>query len=155
MTMPWTPAERAEMAAEDAEIEATFRLTAEEVDASEWRDLLAVCDRAGKDPETERARRERKRAFNRAHYAKHRERELEKARRKYEADPEAVRAKRRKWYAENRERVRARQRAYEAEHQEEIRVRKRKHYAENRDRIQAQQKIYRNRKKAEREEQQP
>lgn len=155
MTMPWTPAERAEMAAADAEIEATFRLTAEEVDVSEWWDLLAVCERTGRDPIAERARRERVNARNRAYYAKHREREREKARRKYEADPEAVKAKKRKWYAENRGRIRARQRAYEIAHQEEIRARKRKHYAENRERIQAQQRTYRQRKKAEREATQP
>lgn len=151
MTMPWTPTERAEMAAADAEIEATFRLTYAEVQASEWRDLLAVCERTGKDPEEERARRERANAAKRARYAKHREREREKARRRYAEKEDRIKAQKRAWYEENRERVLARQRAYEAEHREEICARKRKHYAENRDRIQAKQKDYRDRKKAERE----
>lgn len=155
MTMPWTPADRAAMAAADVEIEATFVITYEEVKASERRDLLAVCERTGRDPEKEYTRRERENAANRAWYAANREKMREKAQQKYEANREATTAKRRQWYAENKERVRARQRAYEAEHREEIRARKRKHYAENRERIQAQQRAYRQRKKAEREATQP
>lgn len=112
MTMPWTPTERAEMAAADAEIEATFRLTYAEVQASEWRDLIAVCERTGRDPKAERARRERENARNRTWYAKNREREREKARKRYEANRDEVNAKRRKWYAENRERILAQQKAH-------------------------------------------
>ena len=86
----FTPEELADMAAADAEIEATFRLTNEDIRRSKDADKAALLDRL--PPE-----KKREAAYQRAYR---------------EANREEIAAKRRAYYEANREEIAAKQRAY-------------------------------------------
>lgn len=93
----FTPEELAEMAAADAEIDASFSLTNEDIKRSREADKAAMFDRL--PPE-----KKKKAAYWRAYY---------------EANREEIAAKRRAYYEKNREKKLAYQRAYDAARREE------------------------------------
>lgn len=97
----FTPDEIAELAAADAEIDATFILTDEEISRSREADTAAMLDRL--PPE-----KKKKAAYWRAYYAANREKRL---------------AYQRAYYEKNRANRLAYQRAYDAAHREEIKAR--------------------------------
>lgn len=99
----FTPEEIAELAAADAEIDATFCLTDEEISRSRDADTAAMLDRL--PPEKRKAA-----ARHRAYYEKHRE---------------EIAAKARAYYEKNREKRLAYQRAYDAAHREEKAIKNR------------------------------
>lgn len=101
MNSLFTPEELAELAAADAEIEATFSLTNEDISRSRETDKAAMIDRL--PPEKRKAA-----AKYRAYYEKNREK---------------IAAKARAYYEKNREKRLAYQRAYDAAHREEIKAR--------------------------------
>lgn len=97
----FTPEELDEMKAADAEIEATFRLTNEDIRRSREADKAAMLDRM-------LPAKKKKAAYWRAYY---------------EANREQIAAKRRAYYEKNREKKLAYQRAYDAAHREDIAAR--------------------------------
>lgn len=101
MNSLFTPEELAELAAADAEIEATFSLTNEDIRRSREADKAAMLDRL--PPE-----KKKKSAYWRAYY---------------EANRDEIAAKQRAYYEKNREKKLAYQRAYDAAHREEIAAR--------------------------------
>lgn len=88
--MPFTPEELAEMAAADAEIEASFRLEQADLDRSRELDRLAHFD--GLDPEKQKVAAQQK-AW-------------------YEANKDKVSAQRKAWVKRNREKYNAYMRDY-------------------------------------------
>ena len=97
----FTPEELADMAAADAEIDASFSLTNEDIRRSREADKAAMLDRLP-------PAKKKKSAYWRAYY---------------EANREEIAAKRRSYYEKNREKKLAYQRAYDAAHREEIKAR--------------------------------
>lgn len=97
----FTPEELAKLAAADAEIDASFSLTNEDIRRSREADKAAMLDRL--PPEKRKAA-----ARHRAYYERHRE---------------EIAAKARAYYEKNREKKLAYQRAYDAAHREEIKAR--------------------------------
>lgn len=101
--MSFTPEELAELAAADAQIEADFELTYEEVLLSRELDDYAIWQRSSWAEIARRAKRrqgkqsERQRGYQRANYRAHRD---------------ELRASKKAWYAKNRDAVRAQQKAY-------------------------------------------
>lgn len=93
----FTPEELAELAAADAEIDASFSLTNEDIRRSREADTAAMLDRLP-------PAKKKKAAYWRAYY---------------EANREEISAKRRAYYEKNREKKLAYQRAYDAAHREE------------------------------------
>ena len=103
--MGFTAAELAEMARADAEIEATFRLTNEDLALGRQIDREAVLE--GMDAQA------RKRAeYQRQYYEANREKVAEYQRQYYEANREKVAEYQRQYYEANREKVAERQRQY-------------------------------------------
>ena len=121
----FTPEELAKLAAADAEIEATFRLTNEDIRRSREADKAALLDRL--PPEKKRIA-----AYQRAYRESNREEIAAKKRAYYEANREEIAAKKRAYYEANREEIAAYQRAY---------------YEANRDKIIAKQRAYREAKR--------
>ena len=101
----FTPEELAELAAADAEIEATFRLTNEDIRRSREADKAALLDRL--PPEKKRIA-----AYQRAYREANREEIAAKKRAYYEANREEIAAKKRAYYEANREEIAAKKRAY-------------------------------------------
>ena len=102
----FTPEELAEMAAADAEIEKTFRLTNEDIKQSREADKAAMFDRL--PPEKKRIA-----AYQRAYREANRE-EIAAYQRAYrEANREEIAAYQRAYYEANREKIAAHQRAYQ------------------------------------------
>ena len=101
----FTSEELAEMAAADAEIEATFRLEPEDIALSRQLDWEAHMDAL--PPEKQKAA-----ALMKAWYEANREKVLEKKRAYREANREKLAASHRQWYLKNREKVIAYQREY-------------------------------------------
>ena len=97
----FTPEELAELAAADAEIDASFRLTNEDIKRSREADKAAMLDRLP-------PAKKKKAAYWRAYY---------------EANREKILAYQRVYYEKNREKKLAYQRAYDAAHREEIAAR--------------------------------
>ena len=117
----WSPEELAEMAAADAEIEATFQLTNEEISASRALDRKAMLDR--KDHKMRKVAAQQK-----AWYA---------------ANRAEVRAKQKAYKAANREKIAAQQKVYRAANREKISDLQKAWYQANRERVLAKQKEYR------------
>ena len=103
--MPFTPQELAEMAAADAEIEASFCLTNDDLLRARELDRLAHID--GMSPEKRKVA-----AQQRAYYEANREKVAAQQRAYREANREKVAAQQRAYYEANREKVAAQQRAY-------------------------------------------
>lgn len=129
--MPFTAEELAEMARADAEIEADFAETAEEIADAERRDDSLL---AAQMTESERRRAE----YLRKYRAEHREERLEYQHNYYQTHKEI--------YAAHRERYRRQKQLLKAStdanapltpEQEAKREKNRKYYAENKDRINA------------------
>lgn len=99
----FTPEELADMAAADAEIDASFSLTNEDIRRSREADKAAMLERLP-------PAKKKKAAYWRAYY---------------EANREEIAAKRRAYYEKNREKKLAYQRAYDAAHREDIAARQR------------------------------
>lgn len=99
----FTPEELAELEAADAEIDASFSLTNEDIRRSREADKAAMLDRL--PPEKRKAA-----ARHRAYYERHRE---------------EIAAKARAYYEKNREKRLAYQRAYDAAHREEKAIKNR------------------------------
>lgn len=97
----FTPEELAKLAAADAEIDASFCLTNEDIRRSREADKAAMLDRLP-------PAKKKKAAYWRAYY---------------EANREEISAKRRAYYEKNREKRLAYQRAYDAAHREDIAAR--------------------------------
>lgn len=111
MNSLFTPEELAELAAADAEIEATFSLTNEDIGRSRETDKAAML---GRLPPAKK----KKAAYWRAYY---------------EANREEISAKRRAYYEKNREKKLAYQRAYDAAHREEKAIKNRAYREAKRD----------------------
>ena len=110
----FSPEELAEMAAADAEIEKTFRLTNEDIKRSREADKAAMFDRL--PPEKKKIA-----AKKRAYYEANREEIAAKQRAYREANREEIAAKKRAYYEANREEIAAKQRArYHSKKQEVI-----------------------------------
>ena len=122
----FTPEELAELAAADAEIDASFRLTNEDIKRSREADKAAMFDRL--PPEKKKIA-----AKQRAYREANREEIAAKARAYYEANREEIAAKQRAYYEKNREKKLAYQRAYDAAHREEIAARQLAYREANRD----------------------
>ena len=120
--MKWTEEELREMARADAEIEASFALTAEEREASRLRDAEAL----GRDPEkrspprvrTER-QRENDRAYRKAYYA---------------ANKERIKAYKRQWYLENKARLDKKAVAWQKANRDKVNAYARSAYRKRRER---------------------
>ena len=135
--MPFTKDELAAMAAADAEIEAGFVRTNEDLEFS--RQLDREVKFAALDPEKRRiaakcrryyeAHREEINAKNRAYYEAHREEISAYYRAYYEAHREEIAAYQRAYHQAHREEIAARERAYREAHREEINARRRADYA--------------------------
>ncbi|WP_317380424.1 hypothetical protein, partial [uncultured Intestinimonas sp.] len=114
--MPFTPEELAEMAAADAEIEASFRLEQEDLDRALAFDRLAHFE--GLPPE-KRKRAAQKRAY-------------------YEANKEKLAAQQRAYYEANKEKLAAQQRAYYEANKEKLAAQQRAYYEANKEKLAAQ-----------------
>ena len=101
----FTPEELAKLAAADAEIEATFRLTNEDIRRSREADKAALLDRL--PPEKKRIA-----AYQRAYRESNREEIAAYQRAYHEANREEIAAKKRAYYEANRDKIIAKQRAY-------------------------------------------
>lgn len=112
--MPFTAAELAEMAAADAEIEATFFLTQEERDFGNLLDLDMVSPKIRKDRERSKAyycaNRERIIKRSMQWYSEHREQALEGQRRRYQMNREDFIARQKERRIANRRELRETQR---------------------------------------------
>lgn len=130
--MAFTPEELADMAAYDAEIEASFALTSEE------RKLSLALDRAAKGT-----------VSGSAYYLAHRAARIAYAQDWRARNRERDEANKRAWYQKNKDHVRAYQKEYFKQHANEIRERNNAYYYRNRDTILAKAKARRDAKKAE------
>ena len=111
--MGFTAAELAEMARADAEIEATFRLTNEDLALGRQIDREAVLE--GMDAQA------RKRAeYQRQYYEANREKVAERQRQYYEANREKVAEYQRQYREANREKVAEYQRQYRESNREKV-----------------------------------
>lgn len=115
--MTWTPEELAEMAAADAEIEANFELTEDEIRASDALDHEALKSSGSKRNKLRERRyymehREAICARNRAYYAKNREKASAKKKEWYRANKEKAAERKKEWYSANREKILEKQRQY-------------------------------------------
>ena len=116
----FTPEELAEMAAADAEIEAEFRLTQEDLDRSRELDreakFRALPMEKQKVAEYQKAYREANREkvaeYQKAYYEANREKVAAQQKAYYEANREKVAAQRKAYYEANREQLRERARNY-------------------------------------------
>ena len=117
----FSPEELAEMAAADAEIEKTFRLTNEDIKRSREADKAAMFDRL--PPEKKKIA-----AKQRAYREANREKIAAKQRAYYEANREEINAKARAYYEANREEIAAKKRAYREANREEINAKARARY---------------------------
>ena len=109
----FTPEDLADMAAADAEIEATFCLTNEDIIRSREIDKAAMLDRL--PPE-----KKKKSAYSRAYREANREKIASKNRAYRESHREELAAKARAYYDANREKIMAKQKAYRESHREEL-----------------------------------
>lgn len=126
MTRPmFTPAELAELAAADAEIDSSFELSEDEAAASRMRDYMAQGLTPSQIKERERQHR---------YYEKNRERKLQSMRDYRQSHKEEIAACKKRWYQENKERIQAQHREY---------------FQRNKAARAAYQRSYRERKKAE------
>ena len=131
--MAFTLEELADMAAYDAEIEASFALTSEE------RKLSLALDRAAKGTDTSGS----------AYYQAHRAVRIAYAQEWRSRNRERDNANKRAWYQKNKDHVRVYQKEYFKQHANEIRERNNAYYYRNRDTILAKAKARRDAKKAE------
>lgn len=128
MTRPmFTPAELAELADADAEIDSSFELSEDEAAASRMRDYMAQ----GLTPSQIKALERQHR-----YYQKNREKKLQYMRAYAQAHKEEIAARKKLWYQENKERIREQHREY---------------FQRNNAARAAYQRAYRQRKKEERE----
>lgn len=130
--MAFTPEELADMAAYDAEIEASFELTSEE------RKRSLALDRAAKGT-----------VSGSAYYQAHRSAKIAYAQDWQRRNRERASATHRAWYAKNKDRARAYQKEYREQNAERIREQHNAYYYRNRDKILAKAKARRDAKKAE------
>ena len=98
MSMGFTPAELAEMARADAEIEAAFRLTNEDVMLGRMIDRASILDNMD-------AAHRRRAEYQRRYYEANREKIAEGQRRYREANREKIAEGQRRYYEANREKV--------------------------------------------------
>lgn len=107
--MPFTAAELAEMAAADAEIEATFHLTEEEISLGDLLDLEAIPPKVRKNRENAKAyylaNRERVIERSKKWYRENRERAAETQSRRYQRNKEEFIKKQKELCAENRKKL--------------------------------------------------
>ena len=116
----FTPEELEELKRADAEIDAEFCQTAEEIAESRARDrdaqLAALPNRERRKAEHQRAYREANRdkvaEYQRAYYAANRDKLAEHQRAYYEANRDKVAERQRAYYEANRDKVAENQRAY-------------------------------------------
>ena len=113
MSMGFTPAELAEMARADAEIEATFRLTNEDVMLGRMIDRASILDN-----------------MDAAHW-----RRAEAQRRYREANRDKIAEGQRRYYEANRDKIAEGQRRYREANRDKIAEGKRRYYEANRDKI--------------------
>lgn len=130
----FTAAELEELKRADAEIDATFCQTAEEIKQSRARDraaqLAALPDRERRAAEYQSAYRETNRdaimAKRRVKYAANREAQQARSKAYYWANRDKETARKQEYYAANRDKERARSKAYREAHREEIAARRKK-----------------------------
>lgn len=137
----WSPEELAEMAAADAEIEATFRLTNED---------LALCARLDKAARAERldSRRRKESDRQKAWYAANRAKVLAKQKAYKEANREKIAAQQKVYRAANREKISDLQKAWYQANRERVLAKQKEYQEANRERIAEYQRAYRRRRAA-------
>lgn len=113
--MSFTPEELAAMAAADAQIEAEFKLTYEEVQLSRRLDAYAVWQRSSWE---EIEKRELNKQKHQRDYQKGNERKKQYQREYYQRNKQRCIARKKAWYQENRASVIAQQKAYKAKRKE-------------------------------------
>ena len=121
----FTPEELSAMAAADAEIEADFCLTQEEIEQSRARDRRA--------------------AFEALPFEKKKVAARQKAYR--EANREKIAARQKAWYEANREKIAARQKAWYEANREKIAAQQKAHREANREKYNAYHRAYYHRRK--------
>lgn len=137
----WSPEELAEMAAADAEIEATFRLTNED---------LALCARLDKAAKAERldSRRRNESDRQKAWYAANRAKVRAKQKAYKEANREKIAAQQKVYRAANREKLSDLQKAWYQANRERVLAKQKEYQEANRERIAEYQRAYRRRRAA-------
>ena len=126
--MGFTKEELAEMARADAEIEASFRLTPEDLKLQKEMDRFASFDRldnrrkkvAAWQKAYREANREKVAAWQKAYREANREKVAAQKKAYYEANREKVAAQKKAYYEANREKVAAQQKAYYEANREKV-----------------------------------
>ena len=128
MSMGFTPAELAEMARADAEIESTFCVTNADIALGRLIDREAILDRMD-------SKQKRIAEAQRRYREAHREEIAEAQRRYREAHREEIAEAQRRYYEAHREEIAEAQRRYREAHREEIAEGKRRYYEAHREEI--------------------
>ena len=131
----FTAAELEELRRADAEIDAEFVQTAEEIAESRARDRDA---RLAALPDAKRKRAERQRAY----YEANRDKVAERKRAYREANRDKVTEYQRAYYEANRDKVTERQRAYREANRNKVAERQRAYYEANRDKAAEYKRAY-------------
>lgn len=113
--MSFTPEELAAMAEADAQIEAEFELTYEEVQLSRELDAYAVWQRSSWEEIEKRETAKKNRARS---YCQNSESKKQYQRAYYQRNKQRCIARKKAWYHENKGSVRAQQKAYKAKRKE-------------------------------------
>ena len=130
----FTPEDLAEMAADDAEIEATFELTSDELKLSANLDRLAIKEsrmQQCKSCEKRKRSKEEIAACRHAYYLAHKEEYAARCKKWAKENRERKRELNRGQYQRNREKYIAYQKKYNQEHAEKVREYKRNWYRRN------------------------
>ena len=113
MAIRWTPAELAEMARADAEIEASFRVTDADLAIGRLFDREVILDRMD-------SKQKRIAEYQRRYREAHKEEIAESQRRYYETHKEEIAEGKRRYYETHKEEIAESQRRYYETHKEEI-----------------------------------
>ena len=136
----FTAAELEELRRADAEIDAEFCQTAEEIKQSRARDKVAK--RLNMDPQQLGKWRKRHK-----YYEAHRDKELEYQRARYAANRDKERERCAAYREANKEYVAEYNRAYREANREKLAARQRAYYAANREKVKERMKTYRRKQK--------
>ena len=139
--MKFTAAELEEMRRADAEIEAEFRLTNDDLQLSRRIDRDAVLEDL---PKNKRKLAEYQRAYREAN----REKLAEYQRAYYEANREKLAEQQRAYYEANREKVAEHQRAYREANREKLAEQQRAYYEANREKVAEHQRAIKDARRA-------
>lgn len=136
----FTPDELAEMAAADAEIEATFEITSDDFKLSSQLDRLATRE---KHPEKKRTCKNTEKEQKKTYYLKNREKILESRKEYRKENKEKIAAYKRAYYLAHKEEFATRSKQWSKNNLEKRRQRNKEDYIRNREkRLEYQRKYY-------------